>query len=162
MLYTWRSCSRGLPQVCILNHCLFQTIPTENSRSHDNNQNWCKQIIFEFSSWSLCVLTFHNSTSPQSSLQSTHSALTMTSNMTPRCRNARQRQSVNVIIVFGFIFSLYKVAIFCLKRLPIAKNYYLDWSTKIHQDHWTLITMYHQLIFKKCVCIIWVQNLLIS
>lgn len=112
MLYTWRSCSRGLPQVCILHHCLFQTLPTANSRSHDNNQNWCKQIIVKFPSWSLCVLTSHISTSLQSSLQSTHSALTMTSKMTPRCRNARQRQSVNVITVFGFIFSLFKVSIF--------------------------------------------------
>lgn len=112
MLYTWRCCSRGLPQVCILHHCLFQTLPTANSRSHDNNQNWCKQIIVKFPSWSLCVLTSHISTSLQSSLQSTRSALTMTSKMTPRCRNARQRQSVNVITVFGFIFSLFKVSIF--------------------------------------------------
>lgn len=145
MLYTWRCCSRGLPQVCILHHCLFQTLPTANSRSHDNNQNWCKQIIVKFPSWSLCVLTSHISTSLQSSLQSTRSALTMTSKMTPRCRNARQRQSVNVITVFGFIFSLFKVSIFfCLKWLLIAKNYFLDWRTKIHKDHWhPLITMYH-------------------
>lgn len=137
MLYTWRCCSRGLPQVCILHHCLFQTLPTANSRSHDNNQNWCKQIIVKFPSWSLCVLTSHISTSLQSSLQSTRSALTMTSKMTPRCRNARQRQSVNVITVFGFIFSLFKVSIFfCLKWLLIAKNYFLDWRTKIHKDHW--------------------------
>lgn len=152
MLYTWRCCSRGLPQVCILHHCLFQTLPTANSRSHDNNQNWCKQIIVKFPSWSLCVLTSHISTSLQSSLQSTRSALTMTSKMTPRCRNARQRQSVNVITVFGFIFSLFKVSIFfCLKWLLIAKNYFLDWRTKIHKDHWhPLITMYHQLISRKC------------
>lgn len=152
MLYTWRCCSRGLPQVCILHHCLFQTLPTANSRSHDNNQNWCKQIIVKFPSWSLCVLTSHISTSLQSSLQSTRSALTMTSKMTPRCRNARQRQPVNVITVFGFIFSLFKVSIFfCLKWLLIAKNYFLDWRTKIHKDHWhPLITMYHQLISRKC------------
>lgn len=152
MLYTWRCCSRGLPQVCILHHCLFQTLPTANSRSHDNNQNWCKQIIVKFPSWSLCVLTSHISTSLQSSLQSTRSALTMTSKMTPRCRNARQRQPVNVITVFGFIFSLFKVSIFfCLKWLLIAKNYFLDWRTKIHNDHWhPLITMYHQLISRKC------------
>lgn len=133
-------------------HCLFQTLPTANSRSHDNNQNWCKQIIVKFPSWSLCVLTSHISTSLQSSLQSTRSALTMTSKMTPRCRNARQRQSVNVITVFGFIFSLFKVSIFfCLKWLLIAKNYFLDWRTKIHKDHWhPLITMYHQLISRKC------------
>lgn len=117
MLYTWRCCSRGLPQVCILHHCLFQTLPTANSRSHDNNQNWCKQIIVKFPSWSLCVLTSHISTSLQSSLQSTRSALTMTSKMTPRCRNARQRQSVNVITVFGFIFSLFKVPILLLSKV---------------------------------------------
>lgn len=141
MLYTWRSCSRGLPQVCILHHCLFQTLPTANSRSHDNNQNWCKQIIVKFPSWSLCVLTSHISTSLQSSLQSTRSALTMTSKMTPRCRNARQRQPVNVITVFGFIFSLFKVPILLLSKVM---NYFLDWRTKIHKDHWhPLITMYH-------------------
>lgn len=117
MLYTWRCCSRGLPQVCILHHCLFQTLPTANSRSHDNNQNWCKQIIVKFPSWSLCVLTSHISTSLQSSLQSTRSALTMTSKMTPRCRNARQRQPVNVITVFGFIFSLFKVPILLLSKV---------------------------------------------
>lgn len=98
-------------------HCLFQTLPTANSRSHDNNQNWCKQIIVKFPSWSLCVLTSHISTSLQSSLQSTRSALTMTSKMTPRCRNARQRQSVNVITVFGFIFSLFKVPILLLSKV---------------------------------------------
>lgn len=37
--------------------------------------------------------------------------------MTPRCRNARQRQPVNVITVFGFIFSLFKVPILLLSKV---------------------------------------------
>lgn len=152
MLYTWRCCSRGLPQVCILHHCLFQTLPTANSRSHDNNQNWCKQIIVKFPSWSLCVLTSHISTSLQSSLQSTRSALTMTSKMTPRCRNARQRQSVNVITVFGFIFSLFKVSIFFLSKV-ITDSEELFSRLKDQNSQGSLaplITMYHQLISRKC------------